>query len=427
MQRRKLKKAKIRKANQQNNIKEVLNLLKNKNIVLGVTGGIAAYKAPDIVSRLIKKGAKVKVVMTEAAEKFVTPLTFQTMSQNYVVSDMFADIPSWDVEHIAIAKGADLFLIAPASANIIGKIANGIADDMLSTTVMATKAPVVFAPAMNTNMYKNPIFQKNVESLKELGYRFISPASGRLACGDTGEGKLESPENIIKYIEEFFEEENLEKDFKGLKALVTAGPTIERVDPVRYVSNNSSGKMGYEIAKALKKRGADVTLISGPVNLEAPEGIKTVYAESTDDMFKAVEAEFSDSDIIVKAAAPLDYKIKSYSEEKIKKAGGGLILEFERAQDILKHFGNLKKENQTVVGFAAESEDLAENAKKKIEKKNLDFIVANNIKSAETGFKSDYNSAKIIDRDGKETDTGKVTKSELAGMILDKIKEIRRA
>ncbi len=434
-------------------------LLKVKNIVLGVTGGIAAYKAPDIVSRLVKQGADVKVIMTEAAEKFVAPLTFQTMSQNFVVTDMFGDIPSWDVEHISIAKAADLFLIAPATANIIGKIANGIADDMLSTTVMATLAPVVFAPAMNTNMYNNPIFKENVSKLSELGYYFISPASGRLACGDVGEGKLEDPQRIVDfvlsllsgeknsnksiYLNQSEEQSNGEAndsnvemsripvelrdtDMSGMKLLVTAGPTIARLDPVRYITNNSSGKMGYEIAKAARDRGADVILVTGPTRLEKPSGIEVVEIETTDEMLNAIDEVFDSLDIVIKAAAPLDYKPMNYSNQKIKKADDNLSLEFQRTVDIAKALGE-KKKDQILVGFAAESENLVENAKKKIVSKNLDFIVANDISGKETGFGSDYNAAEIIFNDGRIYEINKMTKRELADIIIDKVMEIKRA
>lgn len=402
-------------------------MLKNKNIVLGVTGGIAAYKSPDIVSKLIKKGANVKVIMTESAENFITPLTLQTMSKNYVVSEMFKELPSWEVEHIEIAKKADIFLVAPASFNIIGKIANGIADDMLSTTIAATKAQVIFAPAMNTNMYQNNIIKDNILKLKKYGYKFIEPDSGRLACGDIGEGKLPKTEKIVEYLEETFYYQKYKNDFSGLKVIVTAGPTIEKIDPVRYISNNSSGKMGYEIAKSLVRRGAEVVLISGPVNLDIVEGAKTIKVTTTEEMFNAVEKNFNDADIIIKSAAPLDYRIKEYSKEKIKKKSDDFKIEMTRNKDILNHFGNMKRRNQIIVGFAAESENLVDNAKKKLINKNLDFIVANNIKGEETGFKSDYNLAKIIDKSGKEFDTGKITKEELANIILNKIIDTREA
>ena len=400
-------------------------MLTGKNIVLGVTGGIAVYKAVEIVSRLKKLNADVKVIMTSSAEKFVAPLTFQTMSQNYVVSNMFGDIPSWDVEHISLAKSADLFLVAPATANIIGKVANGIADDMLSTTIMATQAQVIFAPAMNTNMYNNTIFKLNREKLEKLGYRFISPASGRLACGDSGEGKLESPENIVKYILEYFSSEDSlykdrEQDFLNKKIIITAGPTIARLDPVRYITNNSSGKMGYELAKAARDRGGKVILITGPTSLDKPEGMDIIEVETTEDMYDAINEHFNNADILIKAAAPLDYKPLTYSEQKIKKSDGKLNLTFDRSIDIAEHFGKIKGE-QKIIGFAAESENLLENAKGKLDRKKFDIIVANDISKKDSGFKSDYNEAIIIDKNGNTIEINKSTKRELSEIILDEV------
>lgn len=393
-------------------------MLNGKKVVLGVTGGIAVYKAADVVSRLKKLGAEVYVIMTKAAAEFVTPLTFQTMSQNYVVTDMFGEIPSWDVEHIALAKKADLFLVVPATANLIGKVANGIADDMLSTTIMATRARVVFAPAMNTNMYTNPIFQQNVEKLKKLGYNFIAPASGRLACGDVGEGKLEDPERIVEHVAALL---SVEKDLEGKRVVVTAGPTIAKLDPVRYMTNHSSGKMGYEIAKAAQRRGASVTLISGPTGLDRPENIEFVGVSTTSEMLEAVKSRLEQADVIVKAAAPLDYKPKEYSEQKIKKNSDTLSVDFEKDVDIARSIGKIKREDQILVGFAAESTDLEANARKKIETKNLNFIVANDITSPDTGFKSDYNEAKIIKADGTVQEVKKTTKAQMADIIVDNI------
>lgn len=395
-------------------------MLSGKTIVLGVTGGIAVYKAADIVSRLKKLGADVKVIMTKSAAEFVTPLTFETMSQNYVVSDMFGEIKSWDVEHISLAKAADLFLVAPATANIIGKVANGIADDMLSTTIMATKAKVVFAPAMNTNMYKNPLFKENVDKLKGMGYGFIAPASGRLACGDSGEGKLEDPEKIVKAVEDHFKKS---QKLCGKKIVVTAGPTLERIDPVRYLSNNSSGKMGYRIAESARDRGAEVVLISGPTGIEKPYGVKTLEVETTEEMFRAVESEYGEQDILIKAAAPLDYRPSSYSENKIKKSEDILTLEFERNVDIARHFGEKKSETQILIGFAAESENLLENARGKLSSKNMDFIVANDITAEDSGFRSDRNKAFIIDSSGEAEELPKMSKSELSERIMDKLIE----
>lgn len=396
-------------------------MLNGKTIVMGVTGGIAVYKAVDVVSRLKKLGADIKVIMTESATEFVTPLTFETMSQNYVVSDMFGEIKSWDVEHISLAKSADLFLVAPATANIIGKVANGIADDMLSTTIMATKAKVVFAPAMNTNMYQNPLFKENVDKLKIMGYGFIAPASGRLACGDLGEGKLEDPEKIVEAVVDHFKKS---EELSGKKVVVTAGPTLERLDPVRYISNNSSGKMGYRLAERARDRGAEVVLVSGPTHVEKPDGVKFVQVETTEEMFRAVEAEYGSDDILIKAAAPLDYRPSSYSENKIKKSEGKLKLEFERNVDIAKYFGEKKSQNQILIGFAAESENLIENAKRKLEQKNMDFIVANDITAEDSGFKSDRNKAFIISSDSTVEELPKMSKSELSDRILDKLIEI---
>ena len=394
-------------------------MLTGKNIVLGVTGGIAAYKAVDVVSRLRKLRANVDVVMTESAQKFVTPLTFQALSQNYVTTDMFAEPKAWEIEHIAIASKADLFLVVPATANIIGKVANGIADDMLSTTIMATRAKVVFAPAMNTNMYTNPIVKKNIDSLKDLDYEFINPASGRLACGDYGEGKLADTVDIVDYVIDIFKDGEL----KGKKIVITAGPTIEPLDPVRYMTNYSSGKMGYALAEEAKKKGAEVTLITGPTNLEDPSGIKIIKIETTREMYESVESEFDDCHVLIKSAAPLDYRPEKMSQEKIKKNEDSMSISFIRNPDIAAHFGNIKKD-QLIIGFAAETENIIENAKKKLESKNLDFIVANNVKSKDSGFRTDNNKATIIDRDGKQEELPDMSKNDLANIILEKVSTI---
>lgn len=390
-------------------------MLKGKNIVLGVTGGIAVYKAVDVVSRLKKLGANVDVVMTKSAQKFVTPLTFQSLSQNYVTTDMFDEPKAWEIEHIAIASKADLFLIVPATASIIGKVANGIADDMLSTTIMATRAKVIFSPAMNTNMYTNPIVKRNINTLKDLDYEFINPASGRLACGDYGEGKLADTIDIVDYVIDIFKDGEL----KGRKIVITAGPTIEPLDPVRYMTNYSSGKMGYALAEEAKRKGAEVTLITGPTNITPPSGVKTIQIETTREMYESVESEFHDCDVLIKAAAPLDYRPENVSQEKIKKNEDGIKVSFVRNPDIVAHFGNIKK-NQLVVGFAAETENLIENARKKLESKNLDFIVANNVKSKYSGFRTDNNQAIIIDRDGEE-EIPNMSKNDLANVILERI------
>lgn len=387
-----------------------------KNVVIGVTGGIAAYKALDVISNLRKKDINVDVIMTESATNFVSPLSFQSLSQNIVITDMFSEPKSWEIQHISLAKKADLFAIVPATANIIGKVASGIADDMLSTTIMATNAPVVFAPAMNTNMYKNPIVQDNISKLKGLGYSFIPPASGRLACGDTGEGKLADTNLITEYILMML---NLKKDLTGKKVLITAGPTISPIDPVRFITNRSTGKMGYELAKEARDRGAEVTLVSGPTNLPAPFGINTIYINTNQEMLNAVTENFDKQDIVIKSAAVADFKIKEYSEQKIKKGSSdGLSLTFVKDNDILKHLGSIKTK-QILVGFAAESQDLIENASQKLKKKNLDYIVANNILGTDVGFASDNNKVTILHKDGKVTSLEKMSKRQIASKIFD--------
>ena len=389
-----------------------------KCVVVGVSGGVAVYKALDVISRLRKKDVEVHVIMTKSATEFVTPLSFQSLSQNMVITDMFAEPKAWEIQHISLAKKADLMLIVPATANIIGKVANGIADDMLSTTIMATKAPVVFCPAMNTNMYENPIVQRNISLLNELGYEFIEPASGRLACGDEGKGKLQDTEIIA---EETLRRLHSTKDLLGKKVVVTAGPTMVPIDPVRILTNRSSGKMGYSIAEEARDRGAEVVLISGPTSLRKPNGIKVIDIKTNEDMFNAIKNEFEDADIVIKSAAVADYKAKNYSNEKIKKTGDDLNLIFERDRDILKTLGDMKK-NQILVGFAAESSNLKENAKGKLERKNLDYIVANDISKPETGVASDENKVTIISKSGEEVSLEKMSKREVAKNIFDIIK-----
>lgn len=396
-------------------------MLKDKTVVIGVSGGIAVYKTLDVVSRLRKLGVNVNVIMTKSATEFVTPLSFQSLSQNYVVCDMFEDPKTWDVEHISLAKRADVFLIAPATANVIGKIANGIADDMLTTTVMATKAKVLIAPAMNTNMYENPILQRNINTLKELGYNFVEPESGRLACGDTGKGKLASPETIVDEVVKLLSKE---QDLKGKSIIVTAGPTIESIDPMRYITNRSTGKMGYSIAKEAIERGADVTLITGPTNLTPPQNLKKlVKIESAKDMYEAVLENLDENDVVIKSAAVADYKPKNYSNKKIKKSDDDLVIELDRNKDIAQEIGKIKN-NKILVGFAAETNDLIENASLKIKKKNIDFIVANDLTKEGAGFGVDTNIVKIIDKEGNITEYPKMKKEEVANIILDKIKEL---
>lgn len=392
-----------------------------KTVVIGVCGGIAAYKACEVVSRLKKMNIEVHVIMTKSACEFVTPMTFQTLSQNFVVSDMFEEPKTWDVEHISLAKKADTFLIVPATANVIGKIASGIADDMLTTTVMATKADVIIAPAMNTGMYENPIVQDNIEKLKKYGYSFVEPASGRLACGDTGKGKLADVDDIVHAV---YASLYRSDDLKGMKITVTAGPTVEDIDPVRYITNRSSGKMGYSIAKRAVMRGADVTLISGPTSIEVPRGIKKlVKTMSAESLFEAVNENFEECDALIQSAAVADYKPKNYSKKKVKKKDGDLSIELARTKDVAKEMGKIKSD-KVLVGFAAETNDLLENAQRKIESKNLDFIVANDLTKKGAGFNTDTNIVKIIDAEGNMEDYPLMSKEDVADIILDKVKEL---
>ncbi|MDS0524948.1 bifunctional phosphopantothenoylcysteine decarboxylase/phosphopantothenate--cysteine ligase CoaBC [Clostridium sp. SHJSY1] len=394
---------------------------KKKCVVLGVTGGIAVYKALDVISSLRKKEVDVKVIMTKSATEFVSPLTFQSISQNLVTTDMFQEPKAWEIQHISLAQRADVFLIAPATANIIGKVANGIADDMLSTTIMATNAKVIFAPAMNTNMYNNIIVQENIEKLKRLGYEFIEPDSGRLACGDVGKGKLPAPEEIVeKVISELYDK----KDLVNKKVVVSAGPTQTDIDPVRLLTNRSTGKMGYEIAKEARDRGANVVLVSGPTSEKKPYGIEVIDVRTNEEMLNAILKHYDDADIVVKAAAVADYKSKEVSSQKIKKGEGNLNLEFVRDNDILMLLGQ-KKENQVLVGFAAESQNVVENAKGKLEKKNLDYIVANDITSKDTGFGSSDNRVSILSKKGYVVTLDKMSKKEVARNLFDIIEEKR--
>ena len=396
-------------------------MLKNKTVVIGVSGGIAVYKVCDVVSRLKKLGVNVHVIMTKSATEFVTPLTFQSLSQNYVVCDMFEEPKTWDVEHISLAKKADVFLIAPATANIIGKMACGISDDMLSTTVMATKAKVLIAPAMNTNMYENPIVQRNIDTLRALNYEFIEPESGRLACGDIGKGKLATPENIVEAVVDALTKK---QDLEGKKIIITAGPTVEAIDPVRYITNRSTGKMGYAIAKEACDRGAEVTLVSGPTTLEPPKNLKKfIRIESAKDMYEAVINNLDENDVIIKSAAVADYKPKDYCDKKIKKSDDDLVIKLDRNKDIAYEIGKVKKD-KILVGFAAETNDLIENAKNKISKKNLDFIVANDLTKEGAGFGVDTNIVKIIDKDGSIEEYPIMKKNEVANVILDKVKDL---
>ncbi len=391
--------------------------MKGKHIVLGVTGGIAAYKAVEVVSRLKKTGASVHVIMTEAATRFVTPLTFQEISGNPVVSSMWSDVKQWQIEHIALANLADLFVIAPATADIIGKIANGIADDMLSTTVMATKAPVVLVPAMNSAMFLNPVVQENLKKLRGLGYSIMEPEIGSLACGVEGPGRLPEPQTIVQFLDTVLWPCDL---LRGKRILVTAAGTREPIDPVRYIGNRSSGKMGYAIASIAAARGAEVILVSGPTALPCPTGVTRHMVETAAEMREAVLAEYPNVDVVIKAAAVADYRPRLVHSHKIKKTGDSLELILEKTSDILLELGQLKKQ-QILVGFAAETQELLSNASEKMVRKNLDMIVANDVTLPGAGFNTDTNIVKILLPDGSCDELPQMSKEEVAGIILDKI------
>ena len=388
-----------------------------KNIVVGITGGIAAYKTIDVISRLRKLGYEINVIMTKSACEFVTPLTLETISNNPVTTDMFKRETPWEVEHIALAKKADLFVIAPATANIIGKIANGIADDMLTTTIMAHTGKKLIAPAMNTNMYANSIVQENLRKLKEMGYETVGPGSGMLACGDVGWGRMSEPEEIVAECERIL---SGAQDLKGRKIVVTAGPTVEYIDPVRYITNPSTGKMGYAIAKAAADRGADVVLVSGKVNIEKPAGVELININTTAEMLVAVLKHFDSSDAVIKAAAPCDYRPEKQAEQKIKKTDDDMVLQLTRTEDIAKHLGE-KKKNQKLIIFAAETNDLETNAKEKCKKKNADMVVANDVTQKGAGFGADTNIVSFIMPDGEVIKHEMMTKNEVADKILDKL------
>jgi len=397
--------------------------LTGRKIVLGVTGGIAAYKSAEIVSRLRHLGAGVHVIMTKNATEFVTPLTFQTLSANQVVTDTFDAPEYWNVEHVALAKLAEVFVIAPATANILAKMANGIADDMLSTTVLATKAPILVAPAMNTGMWTAEATKQNVKTLKERGVRMIGPESGILACGDEGAGRMSEPETIVEEICRILTQK---QDFAGKKILVTAGATRERLDPVRFITNDSSGKMGFAIAEAARDRGAEVTVVRGSVTAEIPAGVRVIPVESARDLYDVMMKEAPGQDVIIQAAAVSDYRPAEQKDKKIKKAGGeNLILELTENPDIARAVGEKKKPGQTLVGFAAETDNVQQNAKGKLTKKNLDMIVANDVTKPGAGFNVDTNIAALITADGIEEQPLQ-TKRQLAEKILDKVLEIRK-
>ena len=393
--------------------------LSQKRIILGVTGGIAAYKAAEVCSALVKLGACVHVVMTEHATRFVGPVTFRALTSQAVITGLWEEPQEHRITHVSLPESADLVLVAPATANIIGKLAAGIADDMLSTMLLATTAPVLIAPAMNCNMWANNQVQENVNRLKSLGYTFIEPEEGRLACGAEGAGRLASPETIVHAVEASLFPLN---DFEGTTVLITAGPTEEAIDPVRFITNRSSGKMGYAIARAAKERGAKVILISGPVSLPAPPGVELVSVRSAAEMLSAVQCRLPQAQVVIGAAAVADYTLKNPGKNKIKKTGGNLTLELAPTADIMAEAGETKGD-KLLVGFAAETENLIENAQKKLKKKHLDIIVANDVSKPGIGFGADYNQVSIIDNTGAEP-LPRMPKAEVAHAILDRIKKL---
>ncbi len=388
--------------------------------MLGVTGSIAAYKIANLASMLVKQHATVHVIMTRNACHFITPMTFETLTGNKCIVDTFDRDFDFKVEHVSLAKQADVVLVAPATANVIGKIAGGICDDMLTTTVCATKAPCIIAPAMNTGMWENPIVQDNVERLKKFGYEIITPASGRLACGDIGSGKMPDEETLMWHIMMAVAKE---KDLKGRRVLISAGPTQESIDPVRYITNHSSGKMGYALAKMAQLRGAEVTLVSGPVNLKACPGCKVVDVTTAEDMYEAVTERQQEQDIIIMCSAVADYTPACYSEQKVKKGDGEMSIPLRRTKDILQYLGEHKREGQTLVGFSMETENLIENSRRKLERKNADMICANSISHTDqgaTGFAVDTNKVTIITRDAT-LELPLCSKEETADMILTEL------
>ena len=416
-------------------------MLKDKNIILGVTGGIAAYKCVDLVSRLRKQGADVHVILTKGAQNFVTETAMREISGNPVVTSMWQEIQQYDVEHIALARLADVVLVAPATANVIAKCACGMADDMLTTTLLATKAPVFFAPAMNTNMYENSITQQNLHTLQERGCHIIEPAAGHLACGTSGVGRMPEPQELVEILADFFatgkelaESDEVdsrqhlaeELDFSGLNILVTAAGTREPIDPVRYIGNRSSGKMGYAIAEAARDLGANVTLISGPSALTPLAGVNFFKVESARDMRRLVLENFPESQIVIKAAAVADYRVKNVADHKIKKNDEELTLVLEKNPDILKELGQKKQKGQVLVGFAAETQNLIQYAQSKLEKKNLDMIVANDVSKPQAGFNVDTNLIKLLKRDGSIEELPLMSKKDLAYIILNHVMKIYR-
>ena len=395
-------------------------MLKGKTVILGITGGIACYKAAELTSLLVKQHADVNVVMTKGSTEFMSPLTFEALTGNRVHTDIFDECSGTEIPHISLSGKADALIIAPATANVIAKLAHGIADDMLTSCTLAAQCPKIIAPAMNTRMYENPVTQDNIETLKKYGWKVITPDSGRLACGDTGKGKLPSPEKLLESV---INEIALPKDMKGLRVLVTAGATKEAIDPVRYITNHSTGKMGYALAKNAARRGAEVILVTGADNLPDPENVSCVHIKSAKDMFEAVK-EYSDCDIIVKAAAVADYRSMTVAEDKIKKSDADASIALERTDDILKFLGENKKDGQLLCGFSMETRDLLENSRKKLEKKNLDMICANNLKVEGAGFGTETNVITMITADG-ETELPLMSKDEAANEIFTKLFSIK--
>lgn len=398
-------------------------MLQGKHVVLAVTGGIAAYKMATMASMLVKQHAQVQVLMTRNATNFINPITFETLTGRKCLIDTFDRNFEFEVEHVSVAKWADIVLVAPATANVIGKIAGGLADDMLTTTLLACKCKKLIAPAMNTQMYENPIVQDNIRKLEQYGMEVIRPISGHLACGDTGMGKMPEPETMLQYI---LRDLALPKDMLGLRVLVTAGPTMEAIDPVRFITNHSSGTMGYEIARNCMLRGAEVTLVSGKTAIEPPPFVQVVPVCSAQDMFEAVTSRSRKQDIIIKAAAVADFRPVQVAQEKIKKTEGESVLQLERTQDILQYLGEHKPEGQFLCGFAMETEHLLENARKKLEKKNLDLVVANNLKVEGAGFGAGTNVVTLITKD-QEQQLECMSKTQVASRIADKILDMRAA
>ena len=398
-----------------------MHMLKGKTVVLGVTGGIAAYKMPNLASALVKLGCNVQVLMTRNATEFITAVTFETLTGNKALVDTFDRNFVHQVEHVSLAHRTDLVLVAPATANVCAKLAHGLADDMLTTTVLACNCPKIAVPAMNTKMYENPVTQDNLNTLRRYGWEIVEPASGYLACGVTGKGKLPEPQELLQAVLHYLAHE---KDLRGQRVLVTAGPTRENLDPVRYLTNRSSGKMGYAIAQAAARRGAEVTLISGPVSLKQLPYVDTVYVESAQDMYEAVVARAPDQDIIIKAAAVADYRPVEVAQDKIKKKEGEMAIPLARTQDIIGYLGQHRKPGQFLCGFSMETRDMVENSRKKLEKKKLDMIAANNVKVAGAGFQVDTNQLTLITKDHLE-ELPLVSKEEAADLLLDAIQARR--